>query len=140
MKTFMFIAGMITMTFICSCSKTKDESGFAGTWQLTEVNANDYWGGPIYWQKAKGDVKIQFTTDGKYYRKYAEDSDFTLIGTYQKLSDSTIHITWAQPPNPGAPSYKLDYTMDYNFAKGRTFTWGLLAYEGITQERFRLIK
>ena len=140
MKTFILIAGIITATFIGSCSKEKGQPGFAGIWQLTDVYANDYWGGPIYWQKAKGDVKIQFTTDGKYYRKYAENSTFTLIGTYQILSDSTIQITWAQPPNPDAPSYILDYTTDYNFSKGRSFTWGLLAYEGITQEKFRLIK
>lgn len=140
MKTFVFIAGIITMTFIGSCTKTNDNATFAGTWQLTDVYANDYWGGPIYWQKAKGDEKIKFTTDGKYYRKYAGDSTYTLIGNYQKLSDSTIHITWAQPPNPGAPSYTLNYTLNYSLSKGRHMTWGLLAHEGVTQEKFKLIQ
>lgn len=137
MKIFIFTAAIITMMFIGSCSKKNDTpASFAGTWQLTDVYANDYWGGPIYWQKEKNDIKIKFTTDGKYYRKYAEDSTYTLIGAYQKLSDSTIQITWAQPPNPGTPSYILNYT----FSKGRYMTWGLLAYEGVTEEKFMLIE
>jgi hypothetical protein len=132
--TFIFTCIIFTM-FGNSCSKKTDTpTGFVGKWTLAEVCANDYWGGPIYWQQAKGDVRIEFTNDGKYYRKYAEDSIYTLIGTYQKLSDSTIQITWAQPPNPGAPGYILNYT----FSKGRYMTWGLLAYEGITEEKFRL--
>ena len=119
-----------------SCSKKTDDAptDFVGKWTLAEVNGNDYWGGPLYWREAKGDIRVEFTADGKYYRKYAEDNNYTLIGTYQKLTDSTMQITWSQPPNSSASSYIINYT----FSKGRYMTWGPLAYEGIVEEKFRL--
>ncbi|HEY8894874.1 MAG TPA: hypothetical protein VIM79_08655 [Niastella sp.] len=136
MKPVILIFTCIIVTmFGNSCSRNTDTpGGFVGKWTLAEVYANDYWGGPLYWREAKGDVRIQFTNDGKYYRKYAKDSFYTLIGNYQKLSDSTIKITWAQPPNPDAPSYILNYT----FSKGRYMTWGWFGFEGIAEEKFRL--
>jgi hypothetical protein len=133
--TFIFISITIIMSGN-SCSKKTDDTptNFVGNWTLAEVYGNDYWGGPLYWSEAKADTRIVFTSDGKYYRKYAKDNDYTLIGTYKKLTDSTIQITWLQPPNPSAPSYILNY----NFSKGRYMTWGPLAYEGVVEEKFRL--
>jgi len=139
----MKIVTLILSTFLiilidCSCSKNVDNrvTTFVGKWTLTEVYGNDYWGGPAYWKNVDDNTKIEFTTDGKYFKKYVADSTYTFIGTYQILSDSTIQFKQANPVNPSYPDYVLNYTL----SKGSYMTWGIFGYEGIIKEKYKLDK
>jgi hypothetical protein len=104
------------MVILNSCSKkienTSAPTNITGKWSVVQVNANDHWGGALYWQNVKVATKVWFSEDGKYWRKSAPDSSYTLIGTYTSVSDSTIEITEAAPVNPSAPSYTLQYFID----------------------------
>jgi len=136
----MFWAVLLSL-LIASCSKDNDlpapaPTSLIGKWNLTETYGNDFWGAPLYWRSTSSDTKINFTADNKYYRQYSFDTAYTYIGTYEKLSDSTLRITWAHPPNPEAPSY----TLNYLFEKGGLLTLGDYAYEGLVREKFRLVQ
>lgn len=106
---------------------------FVGKWTLVETFGNDYYGGPAYWKKTNNLTKIELTMDGKYLRKQANDSNYTLIGTYRQLSDSTIQIKWANPVNPNAP----DFTIKYTFSTGGNMIWGDYGFENIIKEKFK---
>ena len=134
----MFWIALLTLG-ISACSKDNDlpapaPTSVVGQWNLTEVYGNDFWGAPLYWRSTSADTRVWFTADKKYYRKYSFDSAYSFIGTYEKLSDSTLQITWSNPPNPAAPSYVLSFI----FEKGGTLNIGKNAYEGVVRERFRL--
>lgn len=105
-----------------------------GKWNLTHIYGNDYWGGPFYWRTTSADTKIEFTADKKYYWKYSFDTTYTYIGTYVRLSDSTVEIMPVNPPNPSVTSYVLTYF----FEKGGLINIGDFATEGVIRERFQL--
>ena len=131
------MAIFIFTTFI-ACKKNDNTSpapsDFVGTWTISQVFGNDYWGGAAYWKNADGKTKIKFTTDGKYFKEYSTDSTYTFIGTFQKLSDSTIQITQTNPVNPSYPSYILNYS----FSIGGYMTWGNFGTEAIIKEKYKL--
>lgn len=139
MKTAAFIfLSILTITLVSSCGKNADNgetpTDFPGKWTLIEIYGNDHWGGPAYWKNANGDTKIEFTADGKYFRKYPTDSNYTFIGTFQKLSDSTIRITQANPVNPSHPSY----TLNYSFSHGGYMIWGIFGSEALIEEKYKI--
>lgn len=131
--------GLILVLLIASCSKDNETpapapTDIVGQWNLTDVYGNDFRGTPLYWRSTSADTRIRFTADKKYYRKYSFDTVYTFIGTYDRLSDSTLRITWTNPPNPEAPSYILHYI----FEKGGLLNIGNYAFEGVVRERFKL--
>jgi len=128
-------ACVIFMASACSKNNVKGKPfSFTGKWSLVEIFANDYWGGPAYWQVSKSLKKMVFTADNKYFIKLPTDSDYIFIGTYKKLSDNKIQITQANPINPASPVYVLYYT----FSKGGYMTWGNFATEGVIKEKYEL--
>ena len=133
------IFGLLLIGMIASCSKDNEPSpaptNLVGTWNITEVYGNDYWGGPLYWRSTSADTRIRFTADKKYYRKNSFDTVFTYIGTYTRLSDSTLEIAPINPPNPSPPT---SYVLTYLFEKGGTINLGNYAFEGVVRERFQL--
>ena len=133
------IFGVLLIGMIASCSKDIEKApaptSMVGTWNITEVYGNDYWGGPLYWRATSADTRIRFTADQKYYRKYSFDTAFTYIGTYTRLSDSTLEIAPANPPNPYPPT---SYVLTYLFEKGGFINLGNYAFEGVVRERFQL--
>ena len=112
----MIVALLCILTILTTNSCKKDirstgaPTAFTGKWSLVQIYGNDYWGGPAYWKTATATMKIEFTTGGKYLKKYAGDTTYTLIGNYQVLSDSTIQIIQSNPPNTTYPDYILYYT------------------------------
>jgi hypothetical protein len=137
MKTLGFVfSSILTIIIAGSCNKTVDNAaipkGFNGKWTLVEIYGNDHWGGPAHWKTVTADTKIEFTSDGKYFKKYSTDSSYTFIGTFQVLSDSTIKITQANPVNPSYPSYTLNYT----FSAGGYMTWGVFGTEALIEEKY----
>lgn len=133
---------MIGMSLlIASCSKENEPAiqlpaptDIVGKWNLTQVYGNDYWGGPLSWRTTSADTKIEFTADKKYYWKYSFDTAYTYIGTYTRLSDSTLQITPIKPINPDVTAYVLTYF----FEKGGLINLGDFATEGVIRERFQL--
>lgn len=141
MKTVVFVfSSILTIVIAGSCNKNVDNSAtptvFAGKWTLVEIFGNDYWGGPAYWKTVTANTKIEFTPDGKYFKKHSTDSTYTFIGTFRVLSDSTIQITQANPVNPSYPSYTLDYT----FSARGYMTWGIFGTEALIKEKYQLDK
>ncbi|HWK03583.1 MAG TPA: hypothetical protein VNS58_08120 [Puia sp.] len=139
MQKVRILLGAILVILISSCSKDNDPpapapTDLVGQWNLTEVYGKDFRGAPLYWRSTSADTKINFTADKKYYRKYSFDTAYTFIGTYEKLSDSTVKITVANPPNPTSPSYILRFF----FEKGELLNIGHDGFEGVTRERFKL--
>lgn len=104
-----------------------------GTWAIYQIYANDSWGGYLSWKDANFNKQIKFSPDLKYYSK--TDKDFELIGTYKKISDLQIEITWDKPTFPQYPTYLLDIQFD---EAGRlTIPTG--TFEGIVLEKYKLI-
>ncbi len=132
----LLFSSILTVIITGSCNKAVDNSttptGFAGKWTLVEIYGNDYWGGPAHWKTVSTGTKIQFTSDGRYFKKYSTDSSYTFIGTFKVLSDSTIKITQANPVNPSYPSYTLNYT----FSAGEYMTWGVFGTEALIEEKY----
>lgn len=128
----------LIMLMAVSCKKNPAEkpapTGFTGKWTLVEIYGNDMWGGPAYWKPATNARQIEFTADGKYLTKISPATSYTLAGTWLKLSDSTIQITHATPPNPSYPAYTLNYT----FSSGGYMTWGTFNTESRVKEKYRL--
>jgi hypothetical protein len=128
------------LTFFTTTSCKKDIKGapaptaFTGKWSLVQLYGNDYWGGTSYWKTATATTKIEFTTDSRYFRKYPGESNYTLVGTFQVLTDSTIQIIQSNPPSPSYPSYILYYS----FSEGGHMTWGNFGTEGVIKEKYRL--
>ena len=139
MQKIRAIFGLLLIGMIASCSKDNEPApaptNLVGTWNLTEVYGNDYWGGPLYWRSTSAETKIRFTADKKYYRKYSFDTVYTFIGTYVRLSDSTLEIIPANPPNPSPPT---TYVLTYLFEKGGVINLGNYAFEGVVREKFHL--
>ena len=139
MKKFIIIfSRILTIAFVSSCNKTLDNSitptNFTGKWSLTEIFGNDYWGGPFSWKKVNGVTEIEFTKDGKYFRKDFWDDTYIFIGTFQMLSDSTIKITPDKAMSPSYPSY----IRNYSFSKDGDMTWETGRTESIIKEKFKL--
>ena len=137
MKTIKFILSVLIFTIFVACNKNNITSpaptDFVGTWTISKIYGNDVWGGAYYWKDADGKTKIEFTTDGKYFRKYSTDSSYTLIGAYQKPTDSTIVITPVSIN--GASVYP--YTLFYNFESGGYMTWGNFSTEVVVKEKYK---
>jgi hypothetical protein len=128
------IIPVVLFTVFASCSK-QSERDFVGEWKLSQVYANDSWGAPFYWKNVHPNVdkRIKFTSGHQYFRKEANQANYTLVGTYKKLPGNKIEITFANPPNPSTPSY----TLDYELTDSGYMTWGILATEGIIKEKFK---
>ena len=137
MKQFLFIfLAAISIVCLNSCSKDKNDNqtptDLVGKWTQREVYANDSWGAPFYWQQANDGTTIEFTADGKFFKKYTTDAAYTYIGTFQRLSDSTLQITLANPGNSSHPSHILAY----QFSAGGYLTLGNFASEGVIKEKY----
>jgi hypothetical protein len=137
-RLIIVLLGILTIFTTNSCKKdikgATAPTAFTGKWSLVQILVNDYWGGPAYWKTANTNTKIQFTPDGKYFKKYPYDTTYALIGSFQVLSDSTIQITASNPPSPSYPSFILYY----NFSEGGHMTWGNFGTGALIKEKYRL--
>ena len=110
------------------------EKNITGTWAISQVYANDHWGGAISWKNATFYKQVRFSADLKYYSK--TDKDFQLIGTYKVISEEQIEITWDVPIILEYPTYLQHFEFDAD---------GCLilptgTYEGVVLEKYKLIK
>ena len=137
MKTHLHLLWLALLITACGnqdMSGTAVEKDITGTWAIHQIYANDYWGGALSWRDATLDKQIRFSADLKYYSK--TDKDFQLIGTYKKVSDEQIEITWNAPTTPEYPTYLQHFEFDTDGCLIlRTGT-----YEGIVAEKYKLIK
>ncbi len=131
------LAFLIVVTcLVISCSKKdvakiSSSKDVSGDWLRTQVYANDYWGGALYWQAVKGNLQVRFS-DGKYYRMNDDNSAFNLVGPYKVLSDSTIQIQGMDP----ADSSAIIYTISYFFDADGSLNLNNGSFEGIVIEKF----
>lgn len=132
-KTFAFL--LVVSCIIISCSKKgverKASNDVAGDWLRTSAYANDYWGGPLYWQTIKANIQVRFS-DGKYYRKNNDDAGFNFVGSYQVLNDSTLQIQGRTPAD-----LPLSYTINYFFDTDGSLNLNNGAFEGVVIEKFK---
>jgi hypothetical protein len=131
--TLLLVIGCIVL----SCSKKGIErkassKDIAGDWLRTSAYANDYWGGPLYWQTIKANIQVRFS-DGNYYRMNNDSNGFTLVGPYRILSDSTLQIQAAN----SADSSPITYTIGYFFDSDGSLNLNNGAFEGIVIEKFK---
>jgi len=132
MKIYIYLLGFLVL--LCNCdSDHASRKDIEGTWDLGEIYANEYWGGPVTWKTPHGNKQVQFTADLKYYSKTT--GDFVLIGTYKKVSDNEIEITWDKPANSTYPTFRLGFIIDdeghLTLPTGTT--------EGVVEEKYRRI-
>lgn len=135
MKIHFYLLWLALLISACGNQDVSDPvvaKDLTGIWAIRQVCANDYWGGALSWRDATLDKQIRFSADLKYYSK--TDKDFQLIGTYKKVSDEQIEITWNIPTTPEYPTYLQHFEFD---------TDGCLilptgAYEGIVAEKYKL--
>lgn len=123
-----------------SCSKKGVErkafsKDIAGDWLRTGAYANDYWGGPLYWQTIKANIRIRFS-DGSYYRMNNDTNGFSLLGSYQVLNDSTLQIKGTNPTD----SSPITYTISYYFDTDSSLNLNNGAFEGVVIEKFRKVQ
>lgn len=134
MKGFLSVL-VLGLTLLGACRKTNHfsakEIGLAGTWRMTEINSNAYWGGPFSWKTIDEDVVVRFTEEGNYYRKPAGQPDYILEGKYEILPDNRLKVEASDPPN----AQKIDYTIEYYF-DGNSLILGTGRTETIIQEKF----
>jgi hypothetical protein len=110
MKTFPLFGLLI---LVCSCeyndiSEIDVNKEVEGVWTLEQIYSNEYWGGPYSWKAPYSNKQVKFTGDLKYFSKTT--GDFELIGTYQKLSDTVMLVTWDKPPTSNL-TYKLNFSI-----------------------------
>jgi hypothetical protein len=136
MKTYLYLFALFFS--LNSCKNDADIidlriSKFTGIWKIEQINANDYWGGPLSWRDTDWGKQIKFTAEKEYLEK--PNNDFELIGTYKIISDKQIEITLANPISSEYPTYQLDYDFD---TQGR-LTLYKNQHEGIVAEKYKLI-
>ncbi len=141
MKTWLKFYLFFSLVAITACAKDdaaelRLASGLAGTWQLKMVNSNDHWGAPLYWHEVQSSKQVRFTANGNYYEKEDADSTFTLVATYQVLSEDEIAFTWVKPPMPEYPTY----TLAYFFEPGNSLVLQKKQFEGVVAEKYVLAK
>jgi len=137
MKLHFYLFWLILLVTSCGNQDIQNPAGdknLTGTWIIYQVYANDSWGGSLSWKDANFNKQIKFTSDLKYYSK--TDKDFELIGTYKKISDLQIEITWDKPTFPQYPTYLLD--IQYDEAGRLTIPTG--TFEGVVLEKYKLIE
>jgi hypothetical protein len=141
MRNAFLIIGTVMMLCLAACSKKQETviilpkpADIVGKWTLYQIFGNDHWGGAAYWKTANPATKFELTADVKYFRKNATQTTYTLIGTYTKLPNNKIQITWANPIQPAYPTY----TLDYDFETGGFMTWGTFDTEGMIKEKFKI--
>jgi len=110
MKTFILFGLLI---FLDSCeyndiSEINVNKEVEGVWTLEQIYSNEFWGGPLSWKAPYFNKQVKFTGDLKYFSKTSRD--FELIGTYQKLSDTVMLVTWDKPPTSNL-TYRLNYSI-----------------------------
>lgn len=134
MKGFLAVL-MLSLASLVACRKTSQfsakEISLAGTWKMTEINSNAYWGGPFSWKTIDEDVVVRFTAEGNYYRKPAGQPNYILEGKYEILADNMLKIIASDPQN----TRQLDYTIAYYF-DGNALILGTGRFETIIQEKF----
>lgn len=137
MKTHFYLLLLALIITACGNHDVSDsvaERNITGTWAISQVYANDSWGGALSWKNTTFDKQVRFTTNLKYYSK--TDKDFQLIGTYKVISDEQIEITWDAPIILEYPTYLQHFEFDAD---------GYLilptgTYEGVVLEKYKLIK
>jgi hypothetical protein len=138
MKThiyYYYLAGQILLATGCvyhDIPPIVANSDLKGTWAITQVYANDHWGGPLSWKNANSNKEIKFTPDLEYFIKTT--NDFVLIGTYKVISEQQIEITWDKPTASQYPTYLLHYEFDPS--SRLTLTTG--TSEGVVLEKYEL--
>ncbi len=130
----------MVFVLLASCAKEEDMTlklapGLEGTWELKMKLRNDYWGGPLYWRDAQSDRRVMFTADGKYYEKQNSKSSFTLVGSYEIISENELEIIWAQPDLPQYPSF----TLRHSFESGNLLVLENNQSEGVVGEKYLLV-
>lgn len=126
---FLLITGMTA----CSKKSISESKRLTGKWRLSEVYANEHWGGAFAWKPISSNTEIEFKKNGTYYRKNNTDARLVLIGQFRLMADNKIKIT---PDNTTLPTY----TLDYSFEPDGQLVWGILATEGTIKEKFRRIQ
>jgi len=143
MKRYLISPVFIFLVFF-SCAKTErvtisKPTDIIGKWNLVGICANDSWGAVAYWRDVKSNASVEFTEDGKYYRKGGlSDDTLYLSGNFTKQKDSSILIVPFNNPlnyNPAHPE-SSNYILYYSLEKGGflTLRWG--AFEGIVAEKY----
>jgi hypothetical protein len=125
---FLFVAALI------SCKKPVGETIHTpdGKWELVSMYKNDYYGGPFYWtnNSVANGAAIEFTTDGKYYRRENNQSNFRFVGTYSLVGSNEIRIV---PFDEPGQSVNIEYSFDEEgklvLSTGQT--------EGVIKEKFK---
>ena len=130
MKTLFFI-GLLVLVSGCEYNDVAVNKEIAGNWTLDQIYVNDHWGGALSWRTTNFSKQVKFTEDLKYFSK--STGDFALVGTYRKISNKEIEITWDKPSLPQYPTYVLSYTVD---SDGR-LTLPTGTTEGIVLEKYK---
>lgn len=137
-KRYTLLLSFIALTIV-ACSNNKDEApaptDIVGKWTLNQVYANDHWGGPLFWQPAKFDIEIEFTSDKKFFKKHPSDGFYSLQGSFVKLNDSTLQITRLNPADPFFPTYEISYSFE---AGGFLILENSHVHEGVVKEKFKI--
>lgn len=138
MKSSRILMLMVLVFSSVSCAKSDDmrpasANGIEGEWIISQVLSNERWGGVFEWKTYDEDVKVRFTPDGKYFRKFAGEQQFTLIGKYQIVSDQEIEISAADPADTLFSKYRLPY----EFGSEGHLILGTGRTETIIKEKFR---
>ena len=142
MKRYLISPVSIFLIFL-SCTKTDritipKPTDIIGKWKLVGICANDSWGAPTYWRDVKSNATVEFTADGKYYRKGGfSDDTLYLSGNFKKQIDSTILVVPFNPLNynPAHPE-SSNYTLYYSLEKGDFLILRSDAFEGIVAEKY----
>lgn len=126
---------LLIITGLTACSKkpVNESQRFTGKWRLTEVYANEIWGGPFSWKPLSSNTEVEFKKNGTYYRKSNTATAFVLVGQFRLIANHKIEIT---PADTALPAY----TLDYSFEADGQLIWGSLATEGTVKEKFRMMR
>jgi len=124
MKNIPALIAILVITGLLACSKHKAEkTSIIGKWVCTDFLGNDYWGGPGYWKKPKDNgLQLDFTTDGKFSRKYHDNVIYA--GDFTVLSDTSVQLTVTNIPQIGNVT-----SISYYRLTGGQLTW----YTGMTE-------
>ena len=130
MRTF-YLFGLLFLTSNCQYNDLPKAVKLTGIWTLEQVYANDHWGGELSWKTTDFFKQVKFSTDLKYYSK--TNADFQL-GTYRRISDTQLEITWDKPSTPQYPTYSQSFEID---STGRLIL-STGTFEGIVLEKYKL--
>lgn len=139
MNTLRQLTCLLLALLFASCSKEKETdlrlaTSIEGIWTLKMVLSNDHWGAPLYWHDVQRDEQVKFTKDGLYYEKPDGEGNFTLVGSYEVVTEDELKITQAKPAFPEYPAYVLYYS----FEPGNYLVLRKQQFEGAVAGKYQL--